>query len=256
MSLPLQAATGITDVEELVSTFIHNEDQNFSLFNYVSEQNNELERLEEQITALQAEVSKHTQESGEDINQHKQLLQDLQTRLQTTSAAAAKYELRFQEASKTVNTLKVGIGKLFEKIGCNQSVMSEMLADNVVTENNMMQYLGMIEQRTNEVLQSFAKVQTEAKASTSHEVPSTGQALASILGQGPVHQHGGTVLHIDPPKLDDYSTDEDDSEDDNEAAHPLSLKELKDRTMKVLEARPAAGRSGRHLGASDGRRRR
>ena len=69
-------------MEELVSTFIHNEDQNFSLFNYVSEQNNELERLEGQIAVLQGEVSKHTQESGEDMNQHKQLLKDLESRLQ------------------------------------------------------------------------------------------------------------------------------------------------------------------------------
>ena len=74
--------------------------------------------------------------------------------------------------------------------------------------------------------------------------------LASILGQGPVRQHGGTALHIDPPKLDDYSTDEDDSEDDNETAHPLSLKELKDRTMKVLDARSAT-RTGAHAAGDD-----
>ena len=34
----IKAATGITDIEELVRTFIKNEDHNFSLFNYVNEQ--------------------------------------------------------------------------------------------------------------------------------------------------------------------------------------------------------------------------
>merc|ERR1719181_2123536 len=34
----IKAATGINDIEELVRTFIKNEDQNFSLFNYVNEQ--------------------------------------------------------------------------------------------------------------------------------------------------------------------------------------------------------------------------
>ena len=38
----IKAATGITDIEELVRTFIKNEDHNFSLFNYVNEQNNEI----------------------------------------------------------------------------------------------------------------------------------------------------------------------------------------------------------------------
>ena len=47
----IKASTGISDIQELVDTFIANEDQNFSLFNYVNEQNNEIEKLEEQIAA-------------------------------------------------------------------------------------------------------------------------------------------------------------------------------------------------------------
>jgi coiled-coil domain-containing protein 63/114 len=39
----------VNDIEELVRTFIKNEDQNFSLFNYVNEQQNEIEKLEEQL---------------------------------------------------------------------------------------------------------------------------------------------------------------------------------------------------------------
>jgi len=45
----IKAATGIIDIEELVNTFIKNEDQNFSLFNYVNEQTNEIEKLQDQI---------------------------------------------------------------------------------------------------------------------------------------------------------------------------------------------------------------
>merc|ERR1712070_474168 len=45
----IQAATGISDIDELVTTFINAEDQNFALFNYVNELNSECEKLEEQI---------------------------------------------------------------------------------------------------------------------------------------------------------------------------------------------------------------
>ena len=38
-----------------VRTFIKNEEQNFSLFNYVNEQTNEIEKLEEQIQQLREE---------------------------------------------------------------------------------------------------------------------------------------------------------------------------------------------------------
>ena len=55
-----QAATGITHVEELVAAFISAEDQNFSMFNYVNELNQEAEKLEEQAAELQGEMERHT----------------------------------------------------------------------------------------------------------------------------------------------------------------------------------------------------
>ena len=42
----IKAATGISDIQELVNTFIANEDQNFSLFNYVNEQVRDLTRFD------------------------------------------------------------------------------------------------------------------------------------------------------------------------------------------------------------------
>jgi membrane carboxypeptidase/penicillin-binding protein PbpC len=42
-------ATGITDIDELVTTFINAEDENFRLFNYVNELN--------QVRAVQVEFS-------------------------------------------------------------------------------------------------------------------------------------------------------------------------------------------------------
>ena len=48
----IKAATGIDNIDELVQTFIDAEDQNFSLFNYVNELNNEVEKLEEQIADI------------------------------------------------------------------------------------------------------------------------------------------------------------------------------------------------------------
>lgn len=44
-----------------VRTFVKNEDQNFSLFNYVNEQQNEVEKLEEQLHQLQEEEQKFAQ---------------------------------------------------------------------------------------------------------------------------------------------------------------------------------------------------
>lgn len=46
-----------------------------------------------------------------------------------------------------------GIDSLFNKINCDRSAIDDMLgAASGVTDSNMIQYLGIIEQRTNELL--------------------------------------------------------------------------------------------------------
>jgi len=77
-------------------------------------------------------------------------------RLAKTEAKAEMYESKYQAAMKTVNALKDGIWKIYNKIGCNTPANREMLGEEGVTEQNMMQYLGIIEQRTNEILQMYA----------------------------------------------------------------------------------------------------
>lgn len=54
----IQQATGIEEIDQLVHTFISAEDQNYTLFNYVNEVNNEIEKLEDQITAIKSDTDK------------------------------------------------------------------------------------------------------------------------------------------------------------------------------------------------------
>merc|ERR1712224_812884 len=48
----IQAASGISDIDELVQNFVNAEDQNFSLFNYANELSGDIEKLEAQISEL------------------------------------------------------------------------------------------------------------------------------------------------------------------------------------------------------------
>ncbi|RHY83259.1 hypothetical protein DYB35_000905 [Aphanomyces astaci] len=204
----LKAATGIADIEELVTTFIKNEDQNFSLFNYVNEQTNEIEKLQDYID----------------------------------------YETKYNDAQKNINAVKLAIHTLFAKIGCNAQAMCEMLGDNIVTEVNMMQYLGMVEQRTNEILHVYAAYQKHRNASV--DVPPEAAAAAAahhtsghgvsshllhaVLGIGPTAPMGGDPLQINPPNLEDYSSDDEENVEQADQMHPLSRDELKLKTLKGL----------------------
>eukprot|EP00736_Rhodelphis_marinus_P009779 Rmarinus@m.17933 len=219
----IQAATGISDIDDLVTTFINAEDQNFSLFNYVNELNQEIEKLEEQIAEIKGEIERYKGQGLTTDNQRKKILKELEEKLQTTEAKAEQYDLKYGQAMKTVNALKHGIWNIFSKIGCNTPEVREMLGNQGVTESNMMQYLGIIEQRTNQILQLYAAQQQE-------EVDTS----VTVLGQGPATPAGATQLQIQPPTTgDDFDSDnEDDSEEDE--GRPLQREELKQRAWRNL----------------------
>jgi len=50
-----------------------------------------------------------------------------------------------------LNILWVGIKQIYDRMGCKD----EILLEHGVTESNMMQYLGIIEQRTIEILKMY-----------------------------------------------------------------------------------------------------
>jgi coiled-coil domain-containing protein 63/114 len=261
----IKAATGITDIEELVKTFIKNEDHNFSLFNYVNEQNNEIEKYDEQIQLLREEERKFAQESGDDVHQHKQILKELEGKLQSAETMAEKYEMRCQDLQRAIESLKRGIQNIYEKFDLDDGFQA---GDASVTESNMVHYLGLIEQKSNDVLEEYGRARasllrapvasTEAKgvapSPTALSASTSQPNLVSVLGAGPKVPMGQELLHVNPPKLDDYQSDDDDDDDDD--TRPFTREELKARTLsKLKKGQQGAGKSKkRATGAASYRR--
>ena len=57
----IKESTGISSVEEIVTTFIKAEEQNISLFNYVNMLNSEIDMIEEQNQNINEELKKHAE---------------------------------------------------------------------------------------------------------------------------------------------------------------------------------------------------
>mmetsp|Transcript_12924 Transcript_12924/g.33226 ORF Transcript_12924/g.33226 Transcript_12924/m.33226 type:complete len:551 (-) Transcript_12924:16-1668(-) len=239
----IKAATGIDNIDELVQTFIDAEDQNFSLFNYVNELNNEVEKLEEQIEHTRSEIEKHRGQGQSTDGQRKRILQDLEEKLQRTEAKAEQFEARASRAMHTVNLLKQGIQLTFDKLGCNKEAVTAVLGNQGVTESNIMQYLGIIEQRTNEILQMYAAVQMHVKGQDVSSREAQAQ-LASILGQGPLVPLGAGKVEVVPPTAGEDYDSEEGSEDEDEDERPLTRDELKAKTLRNLAKRETVDKDG------------
>jgi hypothetical protein len=240
----IQQATGITDIDDLVTTFIAAEDQNFSLFNFVNELNQEQEKLEEQMTELNGEIEKFKGAGAADDGVRKKLLKDLEGRLQRTDAKTEQYEQRFQAAMRTVNALKAGITSIYNKIGCNNPGNRELLGDQGVNESNMLSYLGVIEQRANEVLQTYA-AHKMAEAASANPDSNASEGIKAILGAtGPMTPANAGGVNIEPPSTADEYASEDESEEEIDD-RPLTRDELQAKTLRTLNKRESKGGAAR-----------
>ena len=239
----IKEKTGIDQINVLVEQFIAQEDKNFSLFNYVNSQTHEIEKIEEEIAQLEEEKKHFSEESGDSANQRNQLQTDLSDKLKAIKTSAAAYDDNFVDLEKTISSLKVGIQHIFNKIECDVSGMSDMLADSQVTEVNMMQYLGIIEQRTNEILQAWAIHNSRTEDDDDADdttAPAPMFRISSIIGQGPSHPMGDQKIQIAPPAMEEYASGDDDSADEDDIQMPQSLDSIIADVKKYMGRRAAA----------------
>ncbi|XP_013064556.2 coiled-coil domain-containing protein 63-like [Biomphalaria glabrata] len=227
----IREMTGEDDIDILVRRFIEVEDTNFALFNYVNEQNNEIEKLNEDINAIQLEIENFKKQGIELESQRKQILRSLEEKQTKASREADEYEQKHKEVSKILDQLKAGIDSLFNKINCDRSTINDMLgAATGVTDSNMIQYLGIIEQRTNELLaiQTYEQLKNQDKIHTS---------TVGLLGEGPpppLQPHP-----IIPPAVgDEYESEVSDEEEDE--ARPYTRNELQNKVLKTVKKREKA----------------
>lgn len=251
----IQESTGIYDVNEIVAKFLEAEEQNFSLFNYVNDVNSEVERLEHHISDMRNQIEKYRGQGMSTDSQRKKNLRTLEEKLAKTEKKVEEYDQRYQAAKRVLDQLKNGIHSIFTRIGASPSLVGssasnttaptsgqpnasnnqtsvsnnavsaydEILGNQGVTESNMMQYLGLIEQRTAEILQAYAASQASA----------TGQNLdLSMQLPTVIPADSATKFMVQPPSYDDISSG-DDSEDDQDE-RPLTRLELEKRSAREI----------------------
>ncbi|KAG9481626.1 hypothetical protein GDO78_010721 [Eleutherodactylus coqui] len=236
----IQSVTGEDNLDILVNRFIEVEDRNFALFNYVNEQNNEIERLTEQIMEIKREIEEFKAQGVRLEQEHRSILQNIECKQEEAVRQADGYQQQLKGVMKILDQLKSGIDSLFKKINCDRSVLDEMLgSSSSIREANIMQYLGLIEQKTNELLaaQSFLD-------SKNYDKPYDPQETARVLLGQTVDLHP-LVFEIQPPGTGDEYDSDSDSPTADEEQRPLTQAELRERIMRgVLKKEMKASRKG------------
>lgn len=227
--------TGESDVEKLVEQFVEAEEENFRLFSYVNQLNSEIEKLEEQIAELTREIARHRGEGSAHDAEKARAVRALDERLRRAESRARRYDRKYAAAMRTMAKLKDGAWRVFNKIGCNTEVNRALLGEDGVTDHNVMQYLGVIEQRTNEILQMFAASRTASR--TDAQGPEGDGAFAALLRAGPTSAAAPSALRIDPPSTTAPMAEDDSEEEDDE--RPLTRDEIRLKMLRALRRREA-----------------
>jgi chromosome segregation ATPase len=211
-------ATGITEIEELVKTFVEAEKHNYSLFNYVNELTNDMEKLEQEISEIKADIERFKGQGLNTDSLRRKKMEDLEGKIQSTELRAEDYERKYEKTMKTINALKAGVQSIFDKIGCTVDNAQDVLGGQGVNEGNMMQYLGVIEQRTNEILQMYAACQAGSATEP-----------AALNPNPQKKQKSNPKIEIEAPQLGEKETIEEDEQN-----QPLTKEEMRERAMKKI----------------------
>lgn len=88
----IKQQTGISSIEEIVTTFIKADEQNYSLYNYVNLLNSEIDMIEEQNKHIEEEIRRHEQ-LGEMNEKEKEVVrQKLIKQIEESDALAKEKE--------------------------------------------------------------------------------------------------------------------------------------------------------------------
>lgn len=212
----IKAATQLNDIDALVEEFVKAEQHNYSLFNYVKDLTTEMDELEDEIKRIREEIDTYKGQGVNNENNKEKILKQLNQDLEATENETREYQEQYKETIKTINALKIGIQSIFDRIGCNNESVQEMLGTHGVTESNMMQYLGIIEQRTNEILQMYSSCQTKG-----------GFEAQQQQNQAPAAAPAKEKTKVEPPEVMFVGEEEDKKSEEDGATRALHVSELK-----------------------------
>lgn len=212
-------STGETNIDKIVQSFIDTEKNIDWEVKQVNAINIETQKYQNEISVVQHEIDKYKGQGDSHSSQRAKILKEQEETVAHMRLKTKEYEQRRDHAREVVSTISDGIHQVFKRIGAGSSDMGELLGSQGITDSNVMQYLGLIEQRVNSILQTYA-AQNVVK-----DDGQPNQNIAEFLGQGPSVPMGMSKAHLNvlPPGISEFKNIED---PDVEDSLPMNMTQL------------------------------
>ncbi|CAH8503588.1 unnamed protein product [Schistosoma turkestanicum] len=228
----LQLITGKSDIQQMTRYYRRNEDDNFTMFKYVTELNNQIECLNDDIVNIEKTISEFHEEQKEFEKQRINRINELQEQIKADREAANAAENRAIHIHKLLDQIKKEIKQLTIKLGCDLSRITEMLGGDgdEITERNLMLYLNILEQRVDELLSVKCYSQTKGNADEMNQDDLKIMMAPNFMEAVRTNRDAS----LDLPSLQDED-DMNDDEDTQISIRPLSHDEIIGRVTLQLQ---------------------
>lgn len=200
------------------------------MFNYANLLCAQIEKLDVEIGDMRKEYDflKGGTVGAPDAAKQK-ILTELEEKWNRCDKKSEGYELKFQQALKTLTSVKAGLSSIYARLGCAGCAQTQQAEESLqalsqegVCEGNMLQYLAIIEKRTNEMLILHHALQDGDEEEVEVQTKETGQLQIKL-----------------PSTVEDYTDDEDEDEEDD--LRPFTREELKLKTQRGLQRKHEKG---------------
>lgn len=149
--------TGAKNIDELVNNFIEAEERNFTLSKYVNELTQENEKLDHSITDTKKKIEWYRNQGLGEDNERKKIQKELEEKIAQSENEYKKNVIEYKATVEKINQIKNNIEEIFSMVNNETSAkFMEMQKSQGITQDNIMIYLGMIEDMINDMIKQYA----------------------------------------------------------------------------------------------------
>ncbi|KAI3357284.1 hypothetical protein L3Q82_015738, partial [Scortum barcoo] len=141
-----------SDLDKLINNFIQTEEQNYTSLNFVICQQNKVESIRREISQLSCEREVFVAEEQQQQEQHRALWMRVSIKQEAVGQQLAVYEQRVESMEKLLHQFKEGVKSLLQISYDGLVVFDQLDSSDGVQDENISEYIRMVEDRVNELL--------------------------------------------------------------------------------------------------------
>mmetsp|Transcript_34816 Transcript_34816/g.64944 ORF Transcript_34816/g.64944 Transcript_34816/m.64944 type:complete len:497 (-) Transcript_34816:163-1653(-) len=222
----LLKATNLTSVDELLGNMQQCEDSIFSMYKNIQLSGEELEKLELENKILESQAEEQVQKLQTVEGHNDKVREDLEQHISAIQKSVAYYENGYNSNMGVLSAIVESLTSILKHVALDEDVAGQQLISQGVNDRNIEAYLGVVEQRIDDLIQISKAAQRESFTGTDFHAP--------IKEKKPVVLH---VPHLPTLHSADNNDEAEDNEDENLATRvqPVNIALLKDFMHKKIQ---------------------